>query len=376
MSVPIEGHCDPRFSAVREAFAQNFETRADVGASTAVTIDGELVVDLWGGFRDADRSTPWQRDTIVRTASTTKTMTALSALLLADRGALDLDAPVARYWPEFAANGKAAITTAQCLGHTAGLAGWTEPMAPPDLFDWEKATTLLARQSPWWEPGTASGYHAATQGYLVGEVIRRVTGLTPGRFFAREIAGPLGADYHIGLAPEHDARVAAAVPAPNDSEPKPAPGSIGWRVATNPDMSKFTDWAGWARAEIPAANGIGNARAVATIQAILACGGTLRDKRFLSEEGALRALSQQSDGPDLVFSSPVRFAMGYALALGPLKFGRGRSCFWGGSGGSLIVVDYEARMTIAYVMNRMVGAPFGDPRNAAIVGAVYRSLLH
>ena len=374
MMVRPEGTCDPRFEEVKKAFADNFALRDDLGASAAVTIDGRLVVDLWGGHRDPSRTLPWERGTIVGTASTTKTMTALVALILADRGELDLFAPVARYWPEFAANGKAEITMAQCLGHTAGLAGWTEKMYPHDLYDWEKCATLLARQEPWWKPGTASGYHAATQGYLVGEVIRRVTSEKPGKFFARELAGPLGADYHIGLAPEHDSRLAPSVAAPKEGEPKPAPGSIGWRVATNPDLTQITDWVGWRRAEIPAGNGIGNARSVARIQSILACGGEVDGKRFLSEAGCLRVLTQQSDGVDLVFASPVQFALGYALSLGPLRFGRGRSCFWGGSGGSLIVIDFEQRMTIAYVMNKMIGAPFGDPRNMAIVQAVYRCL--
>lgn len=374
MSIPVDGSCAPRFADVKTAFAENFSHLDDLGASAAVTIEGKLVVDLWGGYRDAARTLPWQRDTIVGTASTTKTMTALLALMLADHGALDLFAPVARYWPEFAANGKANITTAQCLGHTAGLPGWSEPIEPRDLHDWEKCTSLLARQEPWWEPGTASGYHAATQGYLVGEVIHRATGETPGKLFAQEIAGPLGADYHIGLPAEHDSRLAEAVAAPKEDGPKAAPGSFAWRVGTNPDLDKITDWVGWRRSEIPAANGIGNARSVARIQSLLACGGEVDGKRFLSTEGCVRVLKQQSDGVDLVFASPVRFALGYALSLGSLRFGRGRSCFWGGSGGSLIVVDFEERMTIAYVMNKMIGVPFGDPRNVAIVRAVYRCL--
>jgi CubicO group peptidase (beta-lactamase class C family) len=247
-------------------------------------------------------------------------------------------------------------------------------MRPHDLFDWEKATTLLARQAPWWEPGSASGYHAATQGYLVGEVIRRITGQTPGQFFAHEIAGPLAADYHIGLPAECDGRLALTESAPSGNDPPPEPGSIPWRVANNPAIADITDWVGFLRAEIPGGNGIGNARSVALVQSILACGGAACGKRFLSERGVARALVQQSDGIDLVFGSPVRFAMGFALSLGLLRFGKGPSCFWGGSGGSLIVVDFKARMTIAYVMNRLVGAPFGDPRNMAVVKAVYRSL--
>src|SRR5205085_3840258 len=186
-----------------------------VGASAAVVIDGQPVVDIWGGFTDEAKTKPWERDTIINVWSTTKTMTALSALILADRGELDFDAPVARYWPEFKAGGKESVEVRHLMSHNAGLSGWQEPMAPEDLYDWEKATSLLAAQEPWWEPGTASGYHAVTQGYLVGEVVRRVAGgTTIGRFFADEIAGPLGADFHIGTPADCDERVAPVIAPP------------------------------------------------------------------------------------------------------------------------------------------------------------------
>src|SRR5882762_6625144 len=208
-----EGTCDERFEAVREALAASLDMD-DVGASAAVYVDGEPVVDIWGGHTDQERTRPWERDTITNVWSTTKTMTALCALMLADQGELDFQAPVARYWPEFAAAGKEGVLVRHLMGHTAGLSGWTEPMKEEDLYDWEKATSLLAAQAPWWEPGTASGYHAVTQGYLVGEEVRRVTGQTLGTFFAKGVAGPLGADFHIGLAPEHDSRVAPVIPPP------------------------------------------------------------------------------------------------------------------------------------------------------------------
>ena len=209
----IQGRCDERFGAVRDVLAANLDKGADVGASVAVVHEGEQVVDIWGGTID-DAGTPWAEDTIINVWSTTKTMTALCALVLADRGDLDLHAPVATYWPEFAAEGKEAIEVRHLLGHTAGLSGWQEPMEVTDLYDWEKATARLAAQAPWWEPGAASGYHAVTQGYLVGEVIRRVCGRTVGTFFAEEVAGPLGADFHIGTGPEHDHRVARVIPPP------------------------------------------------------------------------------------------------------------------------------------------------------------------
>src|SRR3954451_5740545 len=208
------GFAKDRFPAVKPVFESNFASGADVGAAFCATLEGETVVDLWGGFADAAKTKPWQRDTIVNVYWTTKTMTFLTALLIADRGELDFDTPVARYWPEFAANGKADVKVSHLMVHSAGLSGWRETITTEDLYDWEKVTALLAAQAPLWEPGTASGYHAITQGYLVGEVIRRVTGDTIGTFFAKEIAGPLGADFHIGTGPELDDRVALVIPNP------------------------------------------------------------------------------------------------------------------------------------------------------------------
>ncbi len=191
----VHGHCDERFAAVRAVFTNNLASGLDVGASFAVTVEGETVVDLWGGWADENRSRAWQKDTIVNVYSTTKTMTALTALLLADRGVLDLHAPVARYWPEFAANGKEGVKVSQLLSHSAGLSGWDAKLKPEDLYDWNRICGLLAAQEPWWTPGEKVGYHAISQGFLVGEVIRRASGKTVGTVFREEIAGPLGADF-------------------------------------------------------------------------------------------------------------------------------------------------------------------------------------
>jgi CubicO group peptidase (beta-lactamase class C family) len=377
MPVPlIGGVCHPRFAAVREAFADNL-SNGEIGASVAVTVDGELAVDLWGGHADEARTAEWRRDTITGVASTSKTVTALCALLLADRGELDLDASVARYWPAFAAAGKGGVLVRHLLSHTSGLPGWTEKIAFEDLYDWEKTTQLLARQAPWWIPGEASAYHAITQGFLVGEVVRRITGRSIGRFLADEIAGPLGADFHIGLAPEHDHRVARSIASPPAAEPVPQQnlaGSMFARIAGNPEippLDQIDDR--WLRDEIPASNGISNARSVALLMSVLACGGEAGGRRLMSRAGCEAVLRQQSDGVDLAFLTPVRWAMGFALDLGGLSFGP-RSCFWGGSGGSLVVVDFERRMSFAYVMNKLVGAPFGDPRNASLIAATYASL--
>ncbi len=210
----IEGTWDPQFGAVVDALSSSLDAGTDVGASVAVLLDGEPVVDVWGGFVDEQHSAPWREDTLTNVWSTTKTMTFLCALMLADRGQLDFYAPVSEYWPEFAAGGKEGVQVRHLMSHTAGLPGWDEPLRAEDLADWDRCTSLLAAQEPWWEPGTASGYHAVTQGYLVGEVVRRITGETIGSWFAREVATPLGADFHIGLPESEDHRVSLVIPPP------------------------------------------------------------------------------------------------------------------------------------------------------------------
>src|SRR5262249_47847244 len=280
------------------------------------------------------------------------------------------------YWPEFAANGKEGVEVRHLLGHTSGLSGWQEPITVETLYDWEKATALLAAQAPWWEPGTASGYHAATQGYLVGQVIRRVTGQSVGQFFAAELAGPLGADFHIGLDPSNFGRVSNVIPPPPLPVGDVDPASVAFRTLANPLLDARVAWTeDWRRAEIPAANGHGNARSVATVQSVLACGGEVRGKRFLSAEGCEAVFEQQAYGTDLVLGVPLRFGMGYGLNSPEFPIGPGeRVCFWGGWGGSLIVVDLDARMTVAYVMNRMGEGTLGDTRGAGVVLAAYTSL--
>jgi CubicO group peptidase (beta-lactamase class C family) len=338
---------------VRDVLAQNLASGDDIGASAAVFINGEPVVDIWGGYFDGTFTRKWDRDTIICTHSTTKTMTALAALLLADRGEIDLNAPVAQYWPEFAANGKASVEVRQLLGHTSGLAGWTEDVTWEDVYDLEKSTDLLAKQAPWWEPGTASGYHGITQGHLVSEVIRRVTGKTLGEYFAAEIARPLGADYHIGTGPECDDRVAPFIQAVPERGTNGNP--IHDRVATNPNLNPRTSLSiPWHQAEIGAANGHGNARAVATIHSTLVA-EEVNGVRLLSEAGRLRVLEQQSDGIDLVMDIPVRWGMGFALEAPVFENVLGhRVAYWGGNGGSLGFVDFDERMAVSFVMNRWI----------------------
>jgi CubicO group peptidase (beta-lactamase class C family) len=349
---PLGGTCSARFEPVRELFAAKLESGEDLGASLALNVDGEMVVDLWGGWADEACTVPWTEKTIANVFSTTKAMTSLAALVLVDRGELDLDATVAKYWPEFAANGKAGIKVRQLLSHTSGVSGWEQPITLDDLYDWDKSTALLAAQAPWWEPGTASGYHMLNYGHLIGEVIRRITGMRLGEFIAAHLAGPLGADFHIGLPLSEFRRVANVVPPPGSPSigmPQLDPGSVAFKTWTNPpDVLPERSWtAGWRRADIGAANGHCNARSLARLQSAVACGGEVDGVRLLSPQTIERIFEVQCHGIDLVIGAPQKWGLGYGL------FPEGRGCAFGGAGGSLVVIDADRRLTFAYVMNKM-----------------------
>ncbi|GGE13867.1 serine hydrolase [Polymorphobacter glacialis] len=372
----IHGTTHPRFAAVRDAFAANFTNGSDIGASFAATLEGEPIVDLWAGHADEARTRPWEKDTIVNVYSTTKTMTALTALLLADRGELDFAQKVAHYWPEFAAAGKQDVTVAHLMAHSAGLSGFHEKMTKSDLYDWEKVTTLLAAQAPFWTPGTAPGYHGITQGYLVGEVIRRITGQSLGTVFKTEIAEPLGADFHIGLDASEDHRVADLIPPPpgggiTDS----ATSELAKNMSTNPAINPLeTRTREWRAAEIPAANGHGNARSVARIQTLVANGGFANGKQILSEAGVRRALEPQIKGDDLVLGMPISYGLGYGLPGAALPLPNADSVYWGGYGGSLVIADMKSRLCLSYVMNKMAPTTVGDTRAGGIAAALWQAL--
>jgi CubicO group peptidase (beta-lactamase class C family) len=374
--IESHGFVQEKFAPVRAAFESNFEGGQENGASFCMTVGGETVADLWAGWADEAQTRPWEKDTIVNVYSTTKTMTALTALLLADRGELDFAAPVTKYWPEFAANGKADVTVAHLMSHSAGLSGWKEPLVREDLYDWEKATSLLAAQAPYWEPGTAPGYHAMTQGYLVGEVVRRVAGETVGTVFRKEVAAPLGADFHIGLPASEDHRVADLTPPPPGSgigqgEASPLVANMSSNPPINPLDTRTRDWRG---AEIPAAGGTGNARSVAAVQSLMANGGYANGKQILSEAGCRKALELQIEGHDKILGIPVRYGMGFGLAGGAVPFPNPNTIYWGGYGGSLVVIDMDARATYAYAMNKMAATTTGDMRAFMILMAAWGAM--
>ena len=376
-TTPIFGTCSDRLKAVRDTFAYHLDSGQDIGGAVAIFIEGEPVVDLWGGYFDATFTRLWERDTIVQLYSSTKTMIGLCALILADRGELDLNAPVAYYWPEFAAEGKGEIAVRQLLGHTSGVCGWAEPMTHQDLYDWEKATTTLARQVPMWKPGRTSGYHGNNQGHLVGEVVRRITGKLLGQFLAAEVAGPLGvgSEYYIGTPAEADRQVSLLIQGqPNDISNRDPYVN---RALYNPHVIVQDTWTiAWRRADLAALNGHGNARAIATLQSILAC-GEANGARLMSESGRERVLEQQSDGVDLVMGAPCRWGMAYSLEAGLFSGvpASNRVAWWAGNGGSMSYVDLDARMAIGYTPNHWMGG--GPPqliRARKLINAAYACL--
>ncbi|MEX2223186.1 MAG: serine hydrolase domain-containing protein [Candidatus Rokuibacteriota bacterium] len=384
----IDGHCDPRFTAVREQFFRNFTERGDAGAAVCVYRDGVRVVDCWGGHADAARAQPFGPDTIVSVASTTKGMVALCAHMLAERGKLHLDAPVARYWPEFAAAGKPDIPVRWLLSHRAGLPAIRRTLPAEALFDWEAMTEAIAETAPWWTPGTRHGYHAITYGHLVGEIIRRIDGRTVGTFLRDEVTAPLGADFWIGVPEEADAR-AAEVLAP----PPPAAGeatiwdtiladpeSVSGRTFLNPPRTPdLVNTRAWRAAEIPAANGHASARGTARVYAALARGGELDSVRLLAPATIERAIEEQSRGRDAVLTLPTRFATGFMLGMpgGIFECGPGRRTFGHpGRGGSIGFADPDARIGFGYVTNQYVTGTVKHPdrRVASLVDAVYAAL--
>ncbi|MFF1565291.1 serine hydrolase domain-containing protein [Streptomyces sp. NPDC058293] len=381
----IQGHCDARFDAVRAAFEENFDEREELGAAVTVLIDGAPVVDLWGGWADAARTRAWERDTVVNVWSTTKGPTALCAHILIDRGLLDPDAPVATYWPEFAAAGKEGVLVRHLLSHRAGLAGLREPHSLEQLFDWELTTSRLAAQEPWWEPGTVSGYHALTYGFLVGEVVRRVSGLLPGAFLEREVTGPLGIDFTIGL-PDKEAGRAAELVHPRAQATSEqaaifaqlAPAALA--ALTNPIAgASEANTAAWRAAEIPAANGHGTARAVAALYAIVAGKGRSGDRQILSPRGAERIREGQGSCRDLVlgagFTHETELGLGLWLSGPNGSYGPNpRAVGHDGFGGSFGSADPESGVAVGYVMNRMGPHIADDPRKMALISAVYDAL--
>jgi len=383
----ISGDCDPKFSQVKKVFEEHFEAGKELGAAVAVTIDGHSVIDLWGGYADPERTRTWEQDTLVNVYSTTKAMTATCVHRLVDQGLLNLDQKVSHYWPEFGQRGKEEITVRLLLSHRAGLPAINKPLPPEAVFDWDTMTRALSEQEPLWPPGTKHGYHARTYGWLLGEVVRRISGKSLGTYFREEIAEPLGLDFHIGLEDEQHRRVAfitAVPPPPPGVEPNlfkimlTQPESFTAKAFLNPPIHLIPNAANtpaWRRAELPSSNGHGTAKSIARLYGALACGGTLEGITVLSPESIERARTEQSRGPDAVLIVETRFGLGFMMPVPGATIGPNNRAFGHpGLGGSLGFADPEARMGFGYVMNLSGSAILIDERPAALIDALYASL--
>jgi CubicO group peptidase (beta-lactamase class C family) len=371
----IRGVCPPRFHAVRAAFAANFDEGLELGARFALAVEGQIVVDLMGGFADRDQTRPFAEDTLTPVFSTTKAMTSLMIARLVDTGRLDYRQRVAELWPQFADAGKEAVTVEQALSHQGGLCGLAGPMAPADWFDWDGVCARLAAMAPLWPPGTASGYHPVTFGYLAGEIFRRVDGRTIGRALREDLAGPLGLDLWIGLPDAEHGRVAEVrrPPALPDLGPITEPRRLAFltRWATPGGVSQ----AEWRRAEIPSANGHATAPALALMMAALAGDGVLGAARILSPGMAAEAARERIAGDDLVLPYRMGWGAGFIRNHGLWIYGPGRETFGhSGWGGSCAFADPERRLSGAYVMNRQSAELIADARARRLIEAAYASL--
>ncbi len=385
----VQGRCDPRFARVQEEFEENFRSRGELGAALHVTVDGRPVVDLWGGIADHRSARPWREDTLVILFSSTKGATALCAHVLAAQGRLDWERPVAAYWPEFARAGKERLPVRMLLTHEAGLAGIEKPLPGEALLDWEAMTAALAEQAPLWPPGQGHGYHAITFGFLVGEVVRRISGLTLGRFFRETISLPLDLDFWIGLPATEEHRVAFVRMPPLRTERTEFQrammqrGTLTWKAFMNPPGFLAGGHANSARthaAEIPSSNGISNARGLARLYTVLACGGTLNGRELVSSAELDKMITTAVEGPDRVLLAPTRFSFGFMKS--GCGAGNDRAIFgpnpeaFGhvGAGGSFGMADPVARVAIGYVMNQLGHGVFLNDRGQRLIQAVYECL--
>ncbi|KAI1125690.1 beta-lactamase [Nemania abortiva] len=384
----VHGKCDPKFHEVRSLFEEAVASGSEVGASFAVNIDGEDVIDLWGGFVDQERTKPWNEDTIVNVWSSTKCLASLVVLKLVDQGIVDVDEKVSKYWPEFAANGKQDILVRHLLSHASGLSGWEKPVTAEDICDLEKAAGLLAEQAPWWEPGTATGYHSISFGHLLGMLVRKATGgkKTLKQIAAEEIATPLDADFQVGALEKDWPRVSPIyAPADFGEMAAPPPGSLTAKTFQNPLMTgDIANTEMWRRAEVGGANGHTNARGMNRIFSAITLGGTTRGVKILKPETVELIFKEQLRGDDLVIGRPNRFGIGYGLrgdgegdeilsAVDPLV-PKGKICFWGGWGGSIIIMDLTRKVTITYAMNQMYNGLMGNKNSVEYLKAVYKAL--
>ncbi|KAJ5401638.1 uncharacterized protein N7487_007534 [Penicillium crustosum] len=350
-----QGLCDPAFDRVRELFEQRLASGEEVGASICVNIDGKNALDIWGGHVDAAKTRPWEEDTLIVVFSCSKVATALAALILIDRGLLDVEERVSKYWPEFAANGKEDTKVWHILSHSSGVPHWEWRIPLESIYDTKTSTEMLAAQAPWYKAGEASAYQMVNHGHLVGELVRRISGKSLKQFIADEIAGPLGADFGLGVAEKDWPRTADIIP----GAPTPFPPIDPQSVAGG--------------AGVGASNGFSNARALARIGSIVSLQGTVDGKQYLGLKTIDQMLQERVSGVDQMLLLNIRFGLGVGLPVPETVtfIPEGNICFWGGWGGSMVVMDLDRRMTIAYTMNKMGSGILSNANGKAYIEAIY-----
>ena len=377
------GFSDKKFYKLKDAYEQNFKEGLDVGSSLGVTYNGKVILNLWDGFKDEEKKEPWLEDTIVNVWSSTKNMASLCAYILYEKGLLDFHAPVKDYWPEFSENGKENILVSHIMSHSSGLSGWDSKIDYRDYYNWDKLCMLLAKQKPFWEAGKEVGYHSISVGYLIGEIVKRISGKTIGQFFQDEIAKPLNSDFHIGLDPMDFNRVANIYmpgdPSTEDLFDEMDKESPAYKTMANgilkPSCALEKDW---RISEIPAAGGHGNGKSISECMALIANHGEVDGVKFLSEKTLENIFAEQIIGNDLVLDNLVRWGIGFAL---PVKngtwmgyFKNDKTCYWTGWGGSLSIADKENRVSLGFAPVRMENDVFGEERTNNIVKAFVESI--
>lgn len=372
----VDGDCSPAFEPLRDLLARHLADGTDVGASVAVVHDGELVADLWGG--EARPGVPWTRDTVVQVWSVTKTMAALAVLVLVDRGEIDLDAPVASYWPAFGAHGKHDVRVAQLLGHTSGVPGWSRPVTVDDLTDLELTERWLADEAPWYDAGTASAYQILNHGHLLDAVVRGAVGRPLAEVLRDDVLAPLGAEFFLGVPDDALDRCADLLPPASSSVDfaAMAPDHFLLRTIANPFLTMpVVNGAAWRRAAVGAAGGHGHARGIAQAHAVVSHGGEVGGVRLLRPETVERIFEVQADGVDLVLGVPLTWGTGWALP-GPSSpaVPTGRTCWWTGYGGAIVVDDLDRRTTVVYAPNRLVDHLVSSPRTDAYLTTAFACL--
>ncbi|RJG03275.1 serine hydrolase domain-containing protein [Noviherbaspirillum sedimenti] len=394
----IKGLCNPRFQRVQEMLSEYIDAGKEVGASLYLNIDGEDVIDMWGGWRERERETAWTEHTIVNVFSGSKNVTSVALLMLVDRGQLDLEAPVAKYWPEFAQNGKENVLVRHLMSHTAGLPAWEPPFSFDDAVDAERSTARLAAQAPWWKPGTRGSYHASTFGHLNAELVRRVSGRSLREFIASEIAEPMDADFYLGVSDKDFDKVATIYPA--DEPPPTAAAPAASAAPSEPTeeeiiskrtrLGSFSGTLGdpltvfnspeWRRTDFAGSSGHANARGLGRIMTALSNDGVSHGVKLLSPATIDLIFREQASGIDAYYMKPIRWGIGYALApletkdKGPLPFilPSKRTCYWYGTGGAMAIAEVERRITIGYVMNQCQAGR--NSLNGAYYKAIYDCL--